>query len=299
MWPPRPLRGTRVEIVIGSKAHRDLFCEVFVKTHVPYDPAGIDWPDLDDDQRQMLRSLPIWTESVNAEHETAVIVGAMADFEQDPVIAEAIAVQAYEEERHAVLVRTLTQRYDIAVDDVTPQRPTDPEIAFLRSGWGECLDSFFAFGIYEMARQMQLFPNGLIDLFDLVMQEEARHILFFENWRMYRLHQGGRTGELRFRLHSQAAAVQTLASRASFALSSSRRSKDDGTNFILAGAQAWSTFSPRTFLDQCLSENERRFASFDRRLLRPRVLPTIVRGLSVITPKTMIGRRTKHQPGDS
>src|SRR5439155_23140 len=130
--------------------------------------------------------MPFWDEAVQSEATAAARVRAMADVEPDALLREAIAMQAYEEERHALLLESLTQRYGITVGAGRPPAPRDAEWAFLRMGYGECFDSFFAFGLFRLSADTGLFPEPLVRVFDGVMDEEARHILFFTNWVAYR-----------------------------------------------------------------------------------------------------------------
>ncbi len=107
--------------------------------------------------------------------------------EHDTLLREAVALQGYEEARHSALLRSLLTHYDI---QVTPQSvpavPKNVTWAFLHTEYGECFDSFFAFGLFALAKESGAFPRALVEQFDPIMQEEARHILFFVNWLGYR-----------------------------------------------------------------------------------------------------------------
>ena len=98
-------------------------------------------------------------------------------------------MQAYEEERHAKLLENLLSHYAIPYPDDAAEKPRDPEWGFLRMGYGECFDSFFAFGLFKVASDTGFFAPPLVKVFDGVMEEEARHILFFSNWAAHRGHE--------------------------------------------------------------------------------------------------------------
>ena len=60
---------------------------------------------------------------------------------------------------------------------------------------------------------------------------------------------------------------------------------DSQHGFTLKSHKSFSDFSLRPFLELCLSENERRFASYDRRLLRPMLVPSTVKVLLKVLPR--------------
>jgi hypothetical protein len=261
---------------IGSEAHKELFCRTFIDTHDPYDPAQLPFPDIADDSRARLLSLPIWDEAVNTERETAMKVARMTAAEPDPLVREAIALQGFEEHRHAALLDLLTQRYDIPVKrrtDTTHRE--DPSWDFIRTEYGECFDAFFAFGLFAIARDSGFFPPPLVTLFDPVMQEEARHILFFVNWMAYR--RARLSVDLRSLMdirRAYAVSLQML-SRIRTAFDLGGVSEQD--NFTMKSHDALGDFSIRAFLQTCLRENERRLGLYDANLLRPRFAPRLAK----------------------
>src|SRR6185369_6375648 len=214
------------------------------------------WPDLTDDDLHRLRALPFWGEAVSSERTASARVRAMADVERDPELREAIALQGYEEARHAALLESLLAHYGIAIPDGAGERPRDAEWGFLRMGYGECFDSFFAFGLFRLAADSGIFPAPLVERFDGVMQEEARHILFFTNWVAYR--------RLRLPFHKKAGflvrrglgvSLQALG-RVKTALQ--LREADAGDDFTMQVPDEIGDVTLTTLAQTCVGENERR-----------------------------------------
>lgn len=260
---------------IGSATHKELFCQEFIKTHVPYEVATLQWPDLDEPSLARLRALPFWQEAISTERATAAKVQAQARLETDSLVREAVALQGYEEARHSALLESMIGHYGLgAMPHLQEPLPADIEWSFLRTEYGECFDSFFAFGLFAVARDSGFFPPALVTLFEPIMQEEARHILFFVNWVAYRRAQ---LPLWRQPVH-WGRCVLSMAVQA-WSRVQTARGVGDG-DFTLKGREAIDVaLSPRDFLRLCLDENERRLGRYDQRLLRPRLVPTIARVL--------------------
>ena len=167
----------------GSVGHRNAMARMFSETFNPYKPAVIDWPVLDQETLKRITSLPIWDIAVQTEGKARLRMAAYAATIADPVIREAIARNGWEENRHKEVLSRMVAFYGI---ELAPEpeylEPRDPEWAYLVTGFSECVDSFFAFGLFAMADRSGFFPAALIDTFEPVMQEECRHILLFANW---------------------------------------------------------------------------------------------------------------------
>lgn len=268
---------------VGTEEHKHLFCRTFIETHEPYNPAEMSWPEIDEESRARLLSLPIWDEAVNTERETAAKVQRMSEIESDPLVREAIALQGFEEQRHATLLNLLTQRYGIPVAQrADPEAGDDPTWAFIRTEYGECFDAFFAFGLFAFARDSGFFPPPLVRLFDPVMQEEARHVLFFVNWISYR------RAQLRTDLRSLLdvrrgfAVVLQMLSRIRTALDLGGTEQD---NFTMKSHDSLGEFSIRAFLETCLRENEKRLGLYAPGLLRPTFVPRLAHTALRVIPR--------------
>lgn len=273
------------KLVIGSQEHKELLCRFFIDSHDPYKPAEMPWPKLEKDARDRLAMLPIWEEALRTESDTALAVTTMGEAETDPLLSKAISLQGYEEARHAELLKLLTQKYDISVPDFAAEKPKDPNWAFMRIGYGECFDSFFAFGLFALARDSGFFPPELVTLFEPVMQEEGRHIIFHVNWVAYNQALLPFATRPAYVFRRGLAMWLQMVSRFKTALRV--KGKEDRTqdNFTMNAHKQFGDLTPRQFIELCLAENERRLAPYDPRLLRPEFVPAVAKAVLATLPK--------------
>ncbi len=253
---------------IGTEAHKVLFCRMLLDTHDRYKPAVIAWPRLDDAALARLTGLPIWKLAVETEGYASLRMQAMADITADPLIREAIALNAFEERRHKEVLAHMIRFYGIDIGAETDYlQPRRPEWTFVRTGYGEFIDSFFAFGLFTLAKRSGFFPAELVEVFEPVIQEEARHNLFFANWLAYARARCPLWKRPALSAHRLGALAVELFIRVHVS------NTIDQDNFTMKGSQAMGfDLSVRELLDLCLAENDRRFARYDDRLLRPRLL---------------------------
>ncbi|HEU5443766.1 MAG TPA: ferritin-like domain-containing protein, partial [Steroidobacteraceae bacterium] len=278
-------------LAVGSAEHRRLLGQFFLESHVEYVPEQMRWPALAEEELARLRSLPFWQEAVSTENVTSNTVAAAAALESDPLVRKAIELQGFEEMRHARLLLALTSHYRIAIESPPRFTPRSLESDFLFAGFGECFDSFFAFGLFALARESGFFPPALVKVFEPVMQEEARHILFFVNWVKYRRSQLPLWRRPLFRLRCARIILKQVASRVKTARSMGKpqpAGAGSSENFTLTAHQDLGTeVTLHRLLGLCLTENERRMAEYDARLKRPRLVPGIARVLFRLIPASV------------
>jgi hypothetical protein len=266
----------------GSEPHKTLFCRMLLDTHNPYKPAVIAWPRLDSDARDRLVALPIWDIAVQTEGKAKMRVLSYAEETADPLLREAVTLNGFEEGRHKEVLSNLVEAYGIRLAPEPEYRqPRHTEWAFMVTGFSECIDSFFAFGLFALARRSRFFPPELIDAFEPIMQEEARHILFFVNWVAW--HRRNLAWWRRPWFWCKVAAVWVFLVRERIGLArgagASREETPQDNNFTLTGSKAVADIdlSPAALFDLCLAENRQRMDGYDSRLLRPQVVPRLVR----------------------
>jgi hypothetical protein len=261
---------------IGSEEHKERFCRHFIASHCRFEPATLTWPKLDEAGLARLRAIPFWEEVLYTERRAGAIVSAYAQTITDPLVREAVTLQGFEEARHAELLRIMIRRYHIAAEE----RPLDAPItsnlrrAFADFGYGECLDSFLGFGVFKIARQSAFLPEPLFEIFDMLLHEETRHIVFFVNWMAWQQAARGRiAGWLR---GANAAHYYCRAIGRLVGTIRRGRQANDGRDFSATQAGVFlDGFTFPGFIEDCCVEHTRRMKGFDFDLLKPRFLPKL------------------------
>jgi len=262
---------------LGSDAHKVLFCRTLLDTFDPYKPAVIDWPKLEAETRDRLVSLPIWDIAVQTEGRARLNVASYAAVTPDPLLRKAIELNAFEEGRHKLVLSNLVAAYGVTLAP-EPEYVVqgNPEWAFMVTGYSECIDSFFAFGLFESAKRSGFFPAALVDTFEPVIQEEARHILFFVNWAAWHRRTMPFWRRPFFELKVLAVWLFLIWERIGIARDMGNGVQDN--NFTVTGAKSvGSDIKVGELIDICLAENNRRMSFYDRRLLRPTFVPALAR----------------------
>jgi hypothetical protein len=263
----------------GTPEHLQLFCQMLLETHNPYKPAVIDWPRLEPDALRRVTSLPIWDIAVQTEGRASIRVQTFAATVREPLLRQALEMNGGEEARHKVVLTKLVQAYgiELAPEPAYPP-PDDPEWGWLVTGYSECIDSFFAFGLFAAAQRSGYFPAELVETFEPVIQEEGRHILFFVNWAAWYKRQLPWWRRPLFALKVMRVWAFLIWERIGIARGIDTDGMAQDANFTMNGASALGEpISAGQMIDLCLAENERRMAGYDARLLRPNTVPWLAR----------------------
>jgi hypothetical protein len=266
----------------GSDLHRRETCRMFRETFNPYRPSVLEWPKLEPDALKRIVELPIWDIAVQTEGKARLRMAAFAATLDDTDMRHVLALNAWEENRHKEVLSRMVAAYGIELASEPPYIwPRDAEWAYLVTGYSECVDSFFAFGLFKVAQRSGLFPPELIDTFEPVMQEECRHILLFANWVAWHRARLPWWRRIRFELKVAAVWVFLASERVGLAraMDAEGNEHQHDNNFTVNGAQSVTDvdISVPELMRLCLAENDRRFSGYDPRLLRPTTMPKLVR----------------------
>jgi hypothetical protein len=118
-------------LMLSPSVHRRVACRTFHVIFNPYKPAVIDWLTLDPPARVRLIASPIWDIAVQTEGKARPHMAAYARSLDDAEVADAIALNAWEEGRHMKMPFCLVGAYDIPLapnlsteHHATPSGPT-------------------------------------------------------------------------------------------------------------------------------------------------------------------------------
>ena len=270
------LSAETTPLTLGSEEHKRAFCNVLLGFFNPYKPAVIEWPALSPDAEKRLTGLPFWDVAVHTEGYASTRMQAMSDTVKDPLVKEAIALNAFEEGRHKHVLHNMLSCYKIPLAPEPPYiKPRNAEWNFICTGYGECSDSFFAFGLFRMAKDSGYFPPELVDVFEPIIQEEARHILFFVNWVAWTAANKSPPERLWFRATCMAALAVMALSRVSLAGAADQKADD---NFVVTGGETLAVgLPPSRLIETALAENDMRMSRYDSRLPRPAIMPFLAK----------------------
>ncbi len=279
-------------IKYGDSTHFAMLTRILLDTYNPYKPAVLDWPKLEPETLARVTCLPIWDIAVQTEIKASMRIEAFAKTVRDPDLAKALLHMAAEERRHRDVLSRLVAAYDIPMQpDGEYKLPKDAEWAFMVTGYSECIDSFFAYGLFEMANRSGFFPPSLVETFEPVVQEEGRHILFFMNWIAWHKATMPLWRRPYFALKTAAVWGFLLWERIGIARGVDGLDGADA-NFTINGSKALSDeMDVAALMDICLEEDKRRMAGYDARLKRPTTMPRLVR-----LARLFISRKKKPGP---
>jgi len=254
-----------------------MFCRMLLETFNPYKPSVIVWPKLDDAARERLVNLPFWDIAVQTEGRARLRIQSFARRITVEPLRSAFERMAFEENRHKEVLSHLVAAYGITLAPEPPYvEPRDPEWGWLVTGYSECIDSFFAFGLFELARRSGFFPPELVETFEPVIQEEGRHILFFNNWVKWYHRTMPWWRRPWFWLKTLWVWAYLIWERIGVARDVGGGKQD--ANFTAKGSEAVvGELDLGTLLDVCLAENDRRLSGYDPRLAKPMIMPRLAR----------------------
>lgn len=242
----------------GTDDHKQAFCAVLLNDIDPNLPTTQPWPTLSPEILKRFADLPFWEDAVEREGNTTCRMQALADRMTDPLAKKAMAQGAFDAGRLKVILRTMLRFYGIAIPKEKSYGETgNLEGLFLHTGYGECFDGFFLFGLFKLAKDSRAFPPELLDLFEPILQEQVRHILFFVNWLDYMEVNKGLIKGTWLRLRGYW-----------FLMSAAYRRE---MLFKKLG------LSSRVLIEASLIEHNRRLAPFNPALSRPKIVPFFAR----------------------
>ncbi len=260
------------QIKIGSYDSKKQFCRSFTEDYAT-DSDLISWPKVDSSTLERLQRIPLWSRVLQSKRDATQLVSTFADTLSDSMLRDAITLQGQREQRHYEALKSFTQTYDTAAS--IPQAaplPKNLEVAFIELGFQKCLDALLGFGFYGLAHESSTFPEELLQQFDRLLNEEARHIVFFINWFAYSQTKLDKSWN---ELRGTNAIWKQRGDLLKLLMAFGKDDHEDNILFILFGGAHPEQLTAERFLALCLSENKRRMNHLGVEGLQPQLAPTL------------------------
>jgi hypothetical protein len=128
--------------------------------------------------------------------------------------------------------------------------------------------------VFRIARRAAYLPEQMFAIFETLLHEENRHIVFFVNWMAWEQARRGRGMPW---LRSIVAVRYYLSAMARLLATVRRgRAANGGREFSATQASVFiDGFSLCEFIEECYAEHGCRMQAFDRELAQPRFLPRL------------------------
>jgi hypothetical protein len=111
------------------------------------------------------------------------------------------------------------------------------------------MDSFLGFGAFKTARESKFLPDSMFQIFDVLMLEETRHIVFFINYMAWR---EKRRGHIAPTLLLKNAWFYGRAARRLLGMVRRGQDANDGQDFSVTQANMFlDGFSFQRFVEEC------------------------------------------------
>lgn len=168
---------------LGSYEHQKLFCHALTDHHIKYDLDQVPWPQLTDEQLQRLREIPFWAEVLQQKRQLGLIVSALATQTKPTRLKGAILLLSQEMERQVKLLEQMMSFYQIPQTKVSA-RPLPGELTPVLQdlAFDHYLSAYILWGWFAIAKEQQYFPDALLEVWEPILDEDARHSIFFANW---------------------------------------------------------------------------------------------------------------------
>ena len=167
----------------GSYQHKKLFCELL--TEHPVSPLTL--PALEPETKQRLAELEIWPWVYGQHQRWGSVAQSFSSMEKGTLLQTAIAQMADNELALAQTLKTLCKKNRLGVL-VVGNGTAASATMFRQCNYQGHLNFFLACGLYEVFQQAGYLQSDLLQVWDQMLNIQARHVLFFFNWLAYQSH---------------------------------------------------------------------------------------------------------------